>query len=110
MRNICRFTGMDVTGLTLNQYQVDRGNELCHEQRDTLGDDQLRCRSVQGDFMDMPFVNATFDAAYAIEATCHAPDRVGVYSEIYRVLKPGAIFACHEWCMTDKYIPGQSEA
>lgn len=29
MRNICKFTGCDVTGLTLNQYQVDRGNELC---------------------------------------------------------------------------------
>lgn len=110
MRNICRFTGMDVTGLTLNQYQVDRGNELCHEQRDTLGgDDALRCRSVQGDFMAMPFTNATFDAAYAIEATCHAPDRVGVYSEIYRVLKPGAIFACYEWCMTDKYIKGNPQ-
>ncbi|KAI2496188.1 sterol 24-C-methyltransferase [Fragilaria crotonensis] len=102
MRNICRFTLADVTGLTLNQYQVDRGNELCDE------DDVVRghCRSVQGDFMQMPFEHGTFDGAYAIEATCHAPDRVGVYSEVYRVLKPGAIFACYEWCMTDKYIPG----
>jgi sterol 24-C-methyltransferase len=40
-----------------------------------------------------------------IEATCHAPDRVGVYSQIYRVLKPGSIFACYEWCMTDAYDP-----
>ncbi len=51
-----------------------------------------------------------FDAAYAIEATCHAPDRVGVYSEIYRVLKPGAIFACYEWCMTDLYESGNPGA
>lgn len=102
MRNICKFTGSDVTGLTLNQYQVDRGNELCN------ADPQLgtsRCRSVQGDFMEMPFENSTYDAAYAIEATCHAPDRVGVYSEIYRVLKPGSIFACYEWCMTDNFDP-----
>merc|ERR1712029_62285 len=54
--------------------------------------------------MDMnKFTNGTFDAAYAIEATCHAPDRVKCYSEIYKKLKPGSIFACYEWCMTDKY-------
>lgn len=29
--------------------------------------------------------------------------REGVYSEIYRVLKPGCVFACYEWCLTDKY-------
>jgi len=106
MRNICKFTGADVTGLTLNQYQVDRGNELCN------ADPQLgtsRCRSVQGDFMDMPFGDGTYDAAYAIEATCHAPDRVGVYSQIYRVLKPGAVFACYEWCMTDNFDPKDEE-
>merc|ERR1711976_934265 len=25
------------------------------------------------------------------------------YFEIFRVLKPGANFACYEWCLTDKY-------
>jgi sterol 24-C-methyltransferase len=105
MRNICRFTSQDVTGLTLNQYQVDRGNELCDVDEVVKG----KCRSVQGDFMEMPFEGNTFDAAYAIEATCHAPDRVGVYSEIYRVLKPGSVFACYEWCMTDDYVPGNPD-
>ena len=112
MRNICKFTGADVTGLTLNQYQVDRGNELCvadahfkNTKKSDSGLPDVRCRSVQGDFMKQPFENSSFDAAYAIEATCHAPDRVGCYSEIYRVLKPGAIFACYEWCLTDKFDP-----
>lgn len=31
---------------------------------------------MQADFMNMPIPDATFDAAYAIEATCHAPDAV----------------------------------
>ena len=39
---------------------------------------------------------------FAIESTCHAPDRNGVYGEIFRVLKPGGTFACYEWCLTDK--------
>jgi sterol 24-C-methyltransferase len=105
MRNIARFTQCHVTGLTLNPYQVERGNELCQR------DDTVKHISVstQGDFMEMPFDAHSFDAAYAIEATCHAPDRVGVYREIKRVLKPGSIFACYEWCMTDKYIPGNAQ-
>mmetsp|Transcript_33954 Transcript_33954/g.44802 ORF Transcript_33954/g.44802 Transcript_33954/m.44802 type:complete len:423 (-) Transcript_33954:442-1710(-) len=98
MRNITRFTGADVTGLTINDYQVQRGNQLCKKEKlDT------QCRSVQGDFMKMPFEDNSFDGVYAIEATCHAPDRLGVYGEIMRVLKPGATFACYEWCLTDKY-------
>lgn len=28
---------------------------------------------IRGDFLNMPFADNTFDAAYAIEATCHAP-------------------------------------
>jgi len=106
MRNICKFTGCDLTGLTLNQYQVNRGNEIV---KSSMPEIASKCRSVQGDFMTMPFENEQYDAAYAIEATCHAPDRVGVYSEVFRVLKPGAIFACYEWCMTDKYDPTNKE-
>jgi sterol 24-C-methyltransferase len=102
MRNIARFTQCHVTGLTLNPYQVERGNELCRTDS-TVKDIAV---STLGDFMEMPFSSQTFDAAYAIEATCHAPDRVGVYREIKRVLKPGSIFACYEWCMTDNYVPG----
>ncbi len=40
------------------------------------------------------------------KATCHAPHREAVYSEIKRVLKPGALFACYEWCLTDKHQKG----
>lgn len=118
MRNICRFTGADVTGLTLNQYQVDRGNELCRADAHFRGSQSqadgeevaaVRCRAVQGDFMSQPFDASTFDAAYAIEATCHAPDRIKCYSEIRRVLKPGAIFACYEWCLTDRYDASNAE-
>ena len=53
--------------------------------------------------MALPFEAGTFDGVYAIEATCHAPDRAKCYGEIFRVLKPGATFACYEWCLTDKY-------
>lgn len=57
----------------------------------------------QGNFMEIPYEDNQLDAAYAIEATVHAPTFEGVYGEIFRVLKPGAKFGCYEWCMTDDY-------
>ncbi|KAF7147846.1 hypothetical protein RHSIM_Rhsim03G0258600 [Rhododendron simsii] len=61
------------------------------------------------DFMDMPFSENSFDAVFAIEATCHAPDLVDCYKEIYRVLKPGHCFAAYDWCITDSFDPGNEE-
>lgn len=51
----------------------------------------------------MSFPDNSFDAVYAIEATVHAPNLEGIYSEIFRVLKPGGVFGVYEWLMTDKY-------
>ncbi|KAF7137788.1 hypothetical protein RHSIM_Rhsim07G0057500 [Rhododendron simsii] len=67
------------------------------------------CNFVKADFMKMPFPDNSFDAVYAIEATCHAPDLVACYKEIYRVLKPGQCFAVYEWCMTDSFDPHNQE-
>jgi sterol 24-C-methyltransferase len=99
-RTISKFLQCRVTGITLNPYQVQRGNEL--SAKDSMWSN---VRSVEGDFMDLPFDPASFDGAYAIEATCHAPDRVKCYRQVYQVLKPGATFCNYEWCMTDKYDP-----
>jgi ubiquinone/menaquinone biosynthesis C-methylase UbiE len=41
---------------------------------------------MQADFMKMPFDDNTFDAVYAIEATCHAPDPVRFFTKVYHQL------------------------
>jgi sterol 24-C-methyltransferase len=51
----------------------------------------------------MSFPENSFDCVYAIEATVHAPSLEGVYSQIYKVLKPGGVFGVYEWLMTDNY-------
>ena len=51
----------------------------------------------------MSFPANSFDAVYAIEATVHAPSLEGVYSQIFRVLKPGGVFGVYEWLMTAAY-------
>ncbi|XP_042491736.1 cycloartenol-C-24-methyltransferase-like [Macadamia integrifolia] len=100
LREISRFSSTAITGLNNNEYQISRGKEL---NRITRVD--KNCEFVKADFMKMPFADNTFDAVYAIEATCHAPDVLGCYKEIYRVLKPGQHFAAYEWCITDSFDP-----
>lgn len=98
MRAIARFSGASVDGINNNDYQLEKLGRYNAEARL-----DHQCRSIKGDFMKLPLADASYDAAYAVEATCHAPDRVGVFSEIARVLKPGARFAVYEWCLTDRY-------
>ncbi|XP_058073696.1 cycloartenol-C-24-methyltransferase-like isoform X2 [Magnolia sinica] len=99
-REIARFSSTVITGLNNNEYQISRGTEL-----NRLARVDESCNFVKADFMKMPFCDDSFDAIYAIEATCHAPDVLGCYKEIYRVLKPGQCFAAYEWCMTDSFDP-----
>jgi len=100
MMEIARFSGASIEGLNNNDYQISRGKS-----RIAAGGLDRTCSFTKGDFMHIAQPDNTYDACYAIEATCHAPDKVGVYSEILRVLKPGATAAVYEWCMTDKYDP-----
>ncbi|GAB2252717.1 hypothetical protein Droror1_Dr00005564 [Drosera rotundifolia] len=93
--------------------QVTSAQELVQQikQKSSLREAELEeeLKKEKADFMKMPFPDNTFDAVYAIEATCHAPDAVGCYSEVYRVLKPGQYFDAYEWCMTDAYDPNNQE-
>lgn len=104
LREISRFSMTSITGVNNNEYQISRGKELNRK----AGVDKT-CDYVKADFMEMPFPDNSFDAAYALEATCHAPDAVGVYKEIHRVLKPGQCFAAYEWCMTNSFDPNNQE-
>ncbi|XWS60634.1 hypothetical protein CRYUN_Cryun07bG0052200 [Craigia yunnanensis] len=107
LREIARFSSTSVTGLSNNEYQITRGKEL-----NRIAGVDKTCDFVKADFMEMPFPDSSFDAVYAIEATCHAIDVIdcyfccvwyGCYKEIYRVLKPGQCFAAYEWCRTDSF-------
>lgn len=117
-REIVRFTDANVTGLNNNDYQIDRATQyaakadLSHKLvrfkqfvpiiQPTSANSKFQ-NFVKGDFMQMSFEPETFDAVYAIEATVHAPSLEGVYSQIFKVLKPGGVFGVYEWLMTDEY-------
>jgi len=103
MRNIARFSGAKIVGINNNDYQITVGNR--HIVRDHL---ENNCSYKKSDFMHLDYKDGHFDCAYAIEATCHAPDKVACFSEILRVLKPGGLFGCYEWVMTARYDPTNS--
>lgn len=103
-REITRFTDCEIVGLNNNDYQIERAN--FYAKKYNL---EHKLLYVKGDFMQMDFEPESFDAVYAIEATVHAPVLEGVYSEIFKVLKPGGVFGVYEWVMTDKYDESNEE-
>jgi 24-methylenesterol C-methyltransferase len=104
MRTIASVSGAHVTGITINEYQVGRAR--AHNAKSGLA---ALTDVVRGNFLDMPFPDASFDAAYAIEATCHAPQLETVFGEVARVLKPGGMFLSYEWVATPAFDPANKE-
>ncbi|KAJ6931602.1 hypothetical protein NC652_014946 [Populus alba x Populus x berolinensis] len=79
MRSIAAHSRAKVVGITINDYQVSRAR--MHNKK--AGLDSL-CEVVQGNFLEMPFPENSFDGAYSIEATCHAPKLEEVIQGIER--------------------------
>jgi sterol 24-C-methyltransferase len=104
MRSIARFSGALIAGVNNNDYQLEKLRT--HNQDAGLGD---LCSGFKGDFMNLSVPEASYDAAYAIEATCHAPHKAAAFGQVRRALKPGALFAGYEWCMTDRFDSANAE-
>lgn len=124
-REIAAFTDANIVGVNNNDFQLGRARK--YTARAGLQD---RVSYVKGDFMKLveQFGENSFDAVYAIEATCHAPSWEAVYGQIHKILKPGGVvrysflfhfplapssfrcadadvrqFGVYEWCMTDAW-------
>ena len=104
MRRVARESGVRVVCVNNNEQQLETARRRNVEE----GLDRM-AEYVKCNFMDMSTLEAnSCDAGYAIESTCHAPDKRGAFAEIFRVLKPGALFWGQEMCMTDKFDPDNS--
>ena len=104
MRRVARESGANVTCLNNNKQQLEEA-----KRRNLKAGLDHKAEYIECNFMDMSTIEAnSFDAAYAIESTCHAPDKEQAFAEIFRVLKPGALFWGQEMCMTEKFDPDNS--
>lgn len=50
----------------------------------------------QGDAQAMPFADASFDLVWTQHSSMNVPDKIAMYREIARVLRPGGRLAVHE--------------
>ena len=53
-------------------------------------------RFLQGEALTLPFADASFDLVWSQHALMNIADKVGVYAQLRRVLKPGGCYACYE--------------
>ena len=105
MRRVVQEAGVKVVGINNSDVQLDRARSLSAEAGIDHMIDYLACS-----FMDMSAIaDNTMDRGYAIESTCHAPDKAGAFAEIYRVLKPGALLWGQEMCLTDAFDPDNKQ-
>lgn len=104
MRRVARESGARVLCLNNNEQQLEKAKRKNLEANLAHMAEYIKCN-----FMDMSSVEAdAFDAGYAIESTCHAPDKRHAFAEIFRVLKPGALFWGQEMCLTNEFDPNNS--
>ncbi|RUZ78597.1 methyltransferase domain-containing protein [Mesorhizobium sp. M7A.F.Ca.US.006.01.1.1] len=90
-RFVANSVGADVTGIDLTQSYVDIATSL--SKRTGLAG---KTRFVQGSALDMPFKNASFDAAVILHVGMNLADKAKLMSETARVLKPGGVFAVYD--------------
>ena len=90
-RFVANNVGADVTGIDLTQSYVDIAASLS-ERTGMAG----KTRFVQGSALDMPFADASFDAAVVLHVGMNLPDKPGLMSEAARVLRPGGVFAVYD--------------
>lgn len=80
-----------VTGIDITQEYIDVGVAICA----WVGlDRQISLH--QGSALSMPFEDATFDGAIMLHVGMNIGDKVRLFAEVYRVLRPGKYFCVYD--------------
>ncbi|WP_243788676.1 cyclopropane-fatty-acyl-phospholipid synthase family protein [Saccharopolyspora gloriosae] len=95
-------TGAEVVGITVSSEQVETGNRLAAE-AELAG----RVRFEHADAMRLPYPDASFDAAWAVESIMYLSDRPAAVREIRRVLRPGGVFVLSDYTERTVLTPDQ---
>jgi sarcosine/dimethylglycine N-methyltransferase len=91
-RYLARRYGADVTGIELTPARVRGAEELTR-----LVGLQQNVRVIEGNVLQVPLPDASFDVVVSQEALLHVPDKQRALLEAFRVLKPQGRIAFTDW-------------
>jgi len=83
---IAESVGCKIIGLEINPSGISNANQLARSQNLQ----ELASFQQHDAAQALPFPDHTFDAAFSNDVLCHIPGRPKVFSDLFRVLKPGA--------------------
>lgn len=86
--------GVRVTGVTVSAQQVREASARARDHR--VGG---RTAFLLADAVDLPFEDASFDGAWAIESLLHIGDRTAALAELHRVVRPGGRLVVADLCL-----------
>ncbi|KAJ5107289.1 hypothetical protein N7456_003964 [Penicillium angulare] len=102
--HMAQYSGANVTGLNIDPNQVAQAKTFNEERG-------LQNNFVQQDFnnLPLPFDDQSFDAFYQIQALSLCKDLPALFTEIFRVLKPGSKISLLDWVSLPAYEPENPE-
>jgi sarcosine/dimethylglycine N-methyltransferase len=104
VRYLAHRYGADVTGIELTPARVSGAEELTRR----VGLDGA-ARIVEGNVMDVPLADASFDAVVSQEAFCHVPDVRKAVAEAFRILRIGGRLAFTDWIVNQPLTAADAE-
>lgn len=99
LRGIMRRTGANITGVTINSFQIQRAKEITAKLTPWM---QARCHYVNEDYLNIKGLEpGAYDAAFYMESSLHCENRTKTFAETYRLLKPGGRLVAMEYVTLD---------
>ncbi len=93
-------TGAKVTGVNIDHDQLESAKKFSKSKGLSK---QVQFQEWDLNKIPFPFEDGAFDAIYEVQVFSLSKDRVKLFKDLYRMLKPGGKFGCLEWIILDKY-------